>query len=109
MKLYVGNLSFSTTEETLQTEFGAHGQVEEVAVITDRDTGRPRGFAFVTMNNDSEARAAIESLNGTELDGRTITVNEARPKTNAGGGGGGRGGPRGGGGGGGPRGGGKRW
>jgi len=108
MKLYVGNLSFSTTEETLQTEFGAHGQVEEVAVITDRDTGRPRGFAFVTMNNDSEARAAIESLNGTELDGRTITVNEARPKTNAGGGGGGRGGPRGGGGGG-PRGGGKRW
>jgi RNA recognition motif-containing protein len=110
MKLYVGNLSFSTTEETLQAEFGTHGQVEEVALITDRDTGRPRGFAFVTMNNDSEARAAIESLNGTELDGRTITVNEARPKTN----GGGRGGPRGGGGGGGRGGGGgggggKRW
>jgi RNA recognition motif-containing protein len=100
MKLYVGNLSFSTTEEALHNEFSAHGQVEEVAVITDRDTGRPRGFAFVTMNNDAEARAAIESLNGTELDGRTITVNEARPKTNAGGGGG-RGGPRGGGGGGG--------
>ena len=100
MKLYVGNLSFSTTEETLQAEFGAHGQVEEVAVITDRDTGRPRGFAFVTMSNDNEARAAIESLNGVDLDGRTITVNEARPKTNAGGGGG-RGGPRGGGGGGG--------
>ena len=57
MKLYVGNLSFSTTEDTLQAEFGAHGQVEEVAVITDRDTGRPRGFAFVTMNNDGEARA----------------------------------------------------
>lgn len=95
MKLYVGNLSFSTTEEALQNEFSAHGQVEEVAVITDRDTGRPRGFAFVTMNNDAEARAAIEGLNGTELDGRTITVNEARPKTNAGGGGG-RGGPRGG-------------
>jgi len=107
MKLYVGNLSFSTTEEALQAEFGAHGQVEEVAVITDRDTGRPRGFAFVTMNNDAEARAAIESLNGTELDGRTITVNEARPKSNAGGGGGGRGGPRGGGGRSG--GGGKRW
>jgi RNA recognition motif-containing protein len=106
MKLYVGNLSFSTTEEALQAEFSAHGQVEEVAVITDRDTGRPRGFAFVTMNNDNEARSAIESLNGTELDGRTITVNEARPKTNAGGGGG-RGGPRGGGGGGGSRG--KRW
>jgi len=98
MKLYVGNLSFSTTEEALQNEFSAHGQVEEVAVITDRDTGRPRGFAFVTMSNDAEAQAAIESLNGTELDGRAITVNEAKPKTNAGGGGG-RGGPRGGGGG----------
>jgi RNA recognition motif-containing protein len=110
MKLYVGNLSFSTTEETLQAEFGAHGQVDEVAVITDRDTGRPRGFAFVSMQNDAEARAAIEALNGTEIDGRTITVNEARPKSNGGGGGGGRGGPRGGGGG--PRGGGgggKRW
>lgn len=105
MKLYVGNLSFSTTEETLQNEFGAHGQVDEVAVITDRDTGRPRGFAFVTMANDGEARTAIDSLNGTELDGRTITVNEARPKTGVGGGGG-RGGPRGGGG---ARGGGKRW
>jgi len=103
MKLYVGNLSFSTTEEALQNEFSTFGQVEEVAVISDRDTGRPRGFAFVTMNNDGEARAAIESLNGTELDGRTITVNEAQPKT---GGGGGRGGPRGGGGGGGR---GKRW
>jgi hypothetical protein len=62
MKLYVGNLSFSTTEETLQAEFGAHGQVEEVAVITDRDTGRPRGFAFVSMNNDNEARAATPSM-----------------------------------------------
>ena len=114
MKLYVGNLSFSTTEETLQAEFGAHGQVEEVAVITDRDTGRPRGFAFVSMNNESEARAAIEALNGAEVDGRTITVNEARPKSNGGGGGGGgRGGYRGGGGGGrgggGGGGGGKRW
>ena len=97
MKLYVGNLSFSTTEETLQAEFGAHGQVEEVAVITDRDTGRPRGFAFVSMSNENEGHAAIEALNGTELDGRTITVNEAKPKT---GGGGGGGGGRGGGGGG---------
>lgn len=103
MKLYVGNLSFSTTQEALQEQFSAHGQVDEVAVITDRDTGRPRGFAFVTMNNDEEARAAIEQLNGTEVDGRTITVNEARPKTNSGGG---RGGPRGGGGGGGGR---NRW
>lgn len=107
MKLYVGNLSFSTTEEALQNEFSAHGQVEEVAVITDRDTGRPRGFAFVSMSNDGEARAAIESLNGTELDGRTITVNEAKPKTA--GGSGGRGGPRGGGGGGGGASRGKRW
>src|SRR5215510_10739223 len=106
MKLYVGNLSFSTTEEALQNEFAAFGQVDEVAVITDRDTGRPRGFAFVSMTNDGEARAAIESLNGTELDGRTITVNEARPKTGVGGGGG-RGGPRGGGGG--ARGGSNRW
>jgi cold-inducible RNA-binding protein len=121
MKLYVGNLSFSTTEETLQAEFGAHGQVEEVALITDRDTGRPRGFAFVSMSNDNEGRAAIEALNGTEVDGRTITVNEARPKSNGGGGGGGgrggggggyRGGGGGGGGGyrgGGGGGGGKRW
>lgn len=90
MKLYVGNLSYSTTQDTLQTEFGAHGQVEEVAVITDRETGRPRGFAFVTMANDEEGRAAIETLNGREVDGRTITVNEARPKTDRGGGGGGR-------------------
>jgi cold-inducible RNA-binding protein len=116
MKLYVGNLSFSTTEETLQAEFGVHGQVEEVAVITDRDTGRPRGFAFVSMSNDNEARAAIEALNGADVDGRTITVNEARPKSNGGGGGGGGrgggGGYRGGGGGGGRGGGGgggKRW
>jgi RNA recognition motif-containing protein len=103
MKLYIGNLAFSTTEEALQAEFAAFGQVEEVAVISDRDTGRPRGFAFVSMNNDNEARAAIEALNGTELDGRTITVNEARPKSNVGGGGGGRGGSRSGRGGGGDR------
>jgi RNA recognition motif-containing protein len=99
LRLYVGNLSFSTTEDALQAHFGAYGQVEEVAVISDRDTGRPRGFAFVTMKNDNEARAAVEGLNGTELDGRTITVNEARPKTEGGGRGGGGGG----------RGGGKRW
>ncbi|HEY4233924.1 MAG TPA: RNA-binding protein [Lacipirellulaceae bacterium] len=103
MKLYIGNLAFSTTEEALQAEFAAFGQVEEVAVISDRDTGRPRGFAFVSMNSDNEARAAIEALNGTELDGRTITVNEARPKSNVGGGGGGRGGSRSGRGGGGDR------
>jgi RNA recognition motif-containing protein len=103
MKLYVGNLSYSTTQDTLYHEFGAHGNVEEVAIITDRETGRPRGFAFVSMNNDQEARAAIEAMNGAEVDGRTITVNEARPKTDrgGGGGGGGYGGGRGGGGGGG--------
>jgi RNA recognition motif-containing protein len=97
MKIYVGNMSFSTTEDTLLAEFGAHGKVDEVAVITDRDTGRPRGFAFVTMPNDDEARNAMEALNGTELDGRTLNVNEARERESRG--------PRGGGGGGGGRGG----
>lgn len=87
MRLYVGNLSYNTTQDTLQTEFAAHGQVDEVAIINDRDTGRPRGFAFVTMKEDEAGRAAIEALNGRELDGRTITVNEARPKTERGGGG----------------------
>lgn len=95
MRLYVGNLSYSTTQDSLYDAFGAHGHVDEVAVITDRETGRPRGFAFVTMNNDQEARAAIERVNGTEIDGRTVTVNEARPKADRG--------PRGGGGGGGRR------
>ncbi len=89
MKIYVGNLSFDTNEESLRSAFAAHGDVEEVAVITDRDTGRPRGFAFVTMP-DSEARAAIDALNGKELDGRTLNVNEARAKTSRGGSGGGQ-------------------
>ncbi len=87
MKLYVGNLSYNSTQASLETEFGAFGQIEEVAVITDRETGRPRGFAFVTMPNEEEGRAAIEGLNGRELDGRAITVNEARPKADRGGGG----------------------
>jgi RNA recognition motif-containing protein len=104
MRLYVGNLAFSTTEDALKAEFANHGQVEEVALITDRDTGRPRGFAFVTMSSDSDGHAAIEALNGADLDGRTITVNEARPKTEDGGGG-----PRSGGGYRGGGGGGKRW
>ena len=86
MKLYVGNLSYNTTQDSLFSEFGAYGQVEEVAIINDRETGRPRGFAFVTMANDEEARTAIEQLNGRELDGRTITVNEARPKAERSGG-----------------------
>ena len=94
MKIYVGNINFDTTEDMLRDTFGAHGDVEEVTMITDRETGRPRGFAFVSMP-DSAARAAIEALHGTELDGRTLNVNEARAKTeNRGGGGGGRGGPR---------------
>ncbi len=95
MKIYVGNLSFSTTEDILQNQFGTFGQVDEVALITDRQTGRSRGFAFVTMGNDEEAKAAIEAMNGVELDGRTLVVNEARPRMSSGG----RGGPGGGGGG----------
>ena len=96
MKIYVGNMSFKTTEDTLRDLFSQHGTVDEVAVVNDRETGRPRGFAFVTMSNDDEARAAIEAINGQEFEGRTLNVNEARPKTE--GGGGGRGGFGGGGG-----------
>ena len=88
MKIYVGNTSFDTTEDTLRDTFAAYGEVEEVAVITDRETGRPRGFAFITMPDDA-ARAAIEGLNGQDLDGRALNVNEARAKTERGGGGGG--------------------
>lgn len=97
MKIYVGNMSFDTNEAGLREAFSAHGDVQDVALITDRDTGRPRGFAFVTMP-DSDARAAIEAMNGKELDGRTLNVNEARERTDRGGGGGrgGRGGGRGG-------------
>ena len=87
MKIYVGNMSYSTTEEGLRAKFAEFGEVEEVAVITDRDTGRPRGFAFVTMPSTDEATAAIEALNGKELDGRELTVNESRPRRDGGGGG----------------------
>jgi len=97
MKIYVGNLSFSTTQESLEGLFSNYGQVDEVAVITDRDTGRPRGFAFVTMDDDG-AKQAIEALNGQEFESRTLNVNEAKPRENRGGGG-----FRGGGGGGGGR------
>ena len=96
MKLYVGNISFDTSEDALRNAFAEFGDVEEVAVITDRDTGRPRGFAFVTMRDDNAARAAIDGLNGKDLDGRALNVNEARAKTSGGGGGGGGGGRRGG-------------
>ncbi len=89
MKLYVGNISFDTTEDGLRNAFAEHGDVEEVAVITDRDTGRPRGFAFVTMRDDNAARTAMGALDGKELDGRSLKVNEAKAKTGGGGGGGG--------------------
>ncbi len=98
MKIYVGNMSFNTTEASLEGLFTNYGAVAEVSIVTDRDTGRPRGFAFVTMPNDEEAKAAIEALNGQQFEGRTLTVNEARPRENRGGGKGGfRGGNRGGG------------
>lgn len=88
-KIYVGNLSYTTTEGTLESTFSAFGGVKSVSIIQDRETGRSKGFGFVEME-DSEASAAIEKLNGSELDGRKIAVNEARPKTEGGGGGGGR-------------------
>ena len=99
-KLFVGNLSFNTTENDLQDAFAAHGVVTEANLMTDRATGRPRGFAFVTMSSPEEAQKAIEAMNGATLDGRNLTVNEARPKEERSGGGfrGGRdGGNRGGG------------
>ena len=91
MKLYVGNLNFRTTQESLEGLFSNYGEVQEVAIITDRETGRPRGFAFVTMN-DEGGKEAIEALNGQEFEGRTLNINEARPREPRGGGGGGRGG-----------------
>jgi len=103
--LYVGNLPHSTTEAELRTVFQAHGDVEKVSIVTDRETGRARGFGFVEMTNAGEAEKAIAALNGTELGGRALTVNEAKPKTDRprGGGGGGGGKRFGGGGGGGGR------
>jgi cold-inducible RNA-binding protein len=99
--LYVGNLPHSTTESELRTVFEAHGDVEKVNIVTDRETGRARGFAFVEMTNAGEAEKAIAALNGTELGGRALKINEAKPKTDRprsggggqrfGGGGGGRG------------------
>ncbi len=100
MKLYVGNLSYSTNEDELRELFGAYGAVDSVAVITDRDSGRSKGFGFVEFGNDTEAQAAINGLNGKEVGGRALTVSQARPKAEGGGGGGGRGGYGGGGGGG---------
>jgi RNA recognition motif-containing protein len=95
-KLFVGNLSFNITENDLQDAFAAHGTVVEANLMMDRATGRPRGFAFVTMSTPEEAQKAIEALNGKELAGRALTVNIARPREErpAGGGGGGGGGGR---------------
>jgi RNA recognition motif-containing protein len=108
-KLYVGNLSFDTTENDLQDLFQQHGPVSEVNLITDRMTGRSRGFAFVTMGTPEAAQAAIAALSGKDIQGRALTVNEARPREeHGGGGGGGGGGRRNGGGGGGGGGGGRR-
>ena len=105
VRLYVGNLPFSVTEQDLEELFGQSGQVDSANVVTDRDTGRSRGFGFVEMETQEAADAAIQALNGYELSGRALTVNEARPKENRSsrggfGGGGGRGGFGGGGGGG---------
>src|SRR5579863_7073820 len=97
-KLYVGNLPYTVTDSELQQMFEAHGSVTSAQVIMDRETGRSKGFGFVEMGSDAEAQAAITALNGAQMGGRPLTVNEARPKE-GGGGGGGRGGYGGGGGG----------
>src|SRR6185436_18269112 len=97
-KLFVGNLSYNTTENDLQDAFAAHGTVVEANLMVDRLSGRPRGFAFVTMGSPEEAQKAIEAMNGAQLDGRALTVNIARPREDrppGGGGGGGGGGGRG--------------
>src|SRR5580700_6253738 len=103
-KLYVGNLSYSTTSSDLEQLFAQHGTVSSAEIISDRETGRSKGFGFVEMGTDEEAQAAIAALNGQENNGRTLTVNEAKPREDrprgGGGGGGGRGGYGGGGGGG---------
>jgi cold-inducible RNA-binding protein len=97
--LFVGNLSYSTTQEDLQAAFSPFGNVQNISIVTDRDTGQPRGFAFVEMGSSSEAEAAINQLDGTQLNGRAISVKEARPKPErsfegAGAGRGGFGGPK---------------
>src|ERR1700745_3413713 len=107
-KLYVGNLAYGVSDSDLEKMFAAHGTVQSAQVIMDRDTGRSKGFGFVEMGSDQEAQAAIAALSGKDMEGRALTVNEARPKTEGGGrggSGGGRGGYGGGGGGGGGRGG----
>ncbi len=96
--IYVGNLDFNVSEDELRQAFANYGQVDNVTILKDRDTGQPRGFGFVEMANDEEAEKAINGINGTQLGSRVLNVNEARPKVNKGGGfGGGRGGGFGGG------------
>ena len=90
MNIYIGNMSFDTTEDHLRQAFESYGEVSTVKVITDRDSGRPKGFAFVEMSAKEEAIAAISGLNGQELNGRALNVNEAKPRTEGGGGGRGR-------------------
>jgi RNA recognition motif-containing protein len=92
--LYVGNLAYSVTDADLQQMFAAHGTVQSAQVSMDRDTGRSKGFGFVEMGSDQEAQTAIQALHGQQMDGRALTVNEARPKTEGGGGRGGHGGRR---------------
>ena len=87
-KLYVGNLPFSATEDSVRTLFAAHGTVEKVSLINDRDTGRPRGFGFIEMSN-ADASKAMQALNGKDMDGRALKINEAQDKPRGGGGGGG--------------------
>jgi len=84
MNIYVGNLPFDVTDAQLQAEFEAYGAVTKVSIVADRDTGRPRGFGFVEMSDDAQARAAIDALNGKQISGRALTVNEARPRTGGG-------------------------
>ena len=91
-KLYVGNLAYSVTDGTLEQMFAAHGSVQSAQVIMDRDTGRSKGFGFVEMSSDHEAQEAINALNGQQVDGRSLTVNEAKPREDRGGGRGGHGG-----------------
>ncbi len=94
MNIYVGNLSFDASEDDVRQAFAAHGEVTSVNIITDRETGRPRGFGFVEMASEEEGRKAIAALNETDIGGRTVNVNEARPRAPRSGGGGGGGGRR---------------
>ena len=94
MKMYVGNLSFDTTKQDLETLFSAHGAVTDVHLPTDRESGQPRGFAFVTMDSKDAMNAAMGAINGTDVGGRTVKVNEAQAREERGGGGGGGGGRR---------------